>query len=372
MGVVSGARSRVPALVALVCLVLTACDRSPSGPDLPEIDVPADLAAVQLTAAGMPTAPYVMLELNHPDGFSGFVMVNGAGRPVWYFRTDGAPFSFTRRGNGNLVLLDSERGLIEVTAAGRALRELPQEERPGRRIHHDVTATPWGTILFLAEEQGTVGEEAVTGEAIWEWAPEAGTVRKRWSAFGHLDWEIDRGGRSRPEDWLHANSLSLGSTGNLLVSLHFLNQVISIEPVSGAIEWRLGGTRATIPVQDPFSGQHTAREVRPGRILLFDNGYEREEERYSRAVEYQLDEDSARVVWQWRPDRDNWARVISGAHRLENGNTLVGFGLPEDTARGWTGPIEVYEVTREGRVAWHLLVGGDVGSVYRATPVFSF
>lgn len=358
-------------LLGLAALT-AACERSPSTPGAPEIEVPADLAAVQLTAEGTTTAPYTMLELNHPDGFSGFVMVNDTGGPVWYFRTEGAPFSFTRRGNGHYVLLDSERGLVEVTTAGRVVRELPQEERPGRRMHHDVTATPWGTILFLAEDQRRVGDVAVTGEAVWEWAPEAGTVAERWNAFDHLDWNRDRGSRSRPDDWLHANSISLGPSGNLVMSLHFLNQVISIEPGFGGIEWRLGGVGATIPVVDPFSGQHTAREVTPGRVLLFDNGYEREEERYSRAVEYQIEEDSAPVAWEWRPDRDNWARVISGARRLPNGNTLVAFGLPEDPERGWTGPIEVYEVTAGGRVVWHLLVAGEVSSMYRATPIPSF
>lgn len=352
-----------------LAVVAAACERSPSAP---AIEVPADLAAVDFTAEGTATAPYTMLEISHPDGFSGFVLVNGAGVPVWYFRTEGGPFSFTRRDNGNFVLLDSERGLVEVTTAGRVVRDLPQEERPGRRMHHDVTATPWGTILFLAEEHRPVGDEAVTGEAVWEWAPETGVVQKRWSAFDHLDWDRDRGSRSHPADWLHANSIALGGTGNLLMSLHFLNQVISIGAGFGGIEWRLGGIGATIPVEDPFSGQHTAREVGPGRLLLFDNGYEREEERYSRAVEYRIDDNGAEVVWEWRPERDNWARVISGAHRLSNGNTVVGFGLPADTARGWTGPIEVYEVTPDGQPVWHLLVSGDVGYMYRATPVLSF
>ena len=39
---------------------------------------------------------------------------------------------------------------------------------------------------------------------------------------------------------------------------------------------------------------------------------------------------------------------------------------------GSTGPIEVYEVTQAGEVAWHLEVGGAVSSMYRATPLFEF
>ena len=357
------------AALALAVLV-AACEASPSEPLPPLEELPADLAAVELRATGSLGVPYVMLELRHPDGFSGFVAVDEAARPVWFFRTEGAPFSFTRRANGNLVLLDSDRGLVEVRPDGSVVRELVQEPRPGRRMHHDVTVTPHNTVLFLAEDVRMVGGEAVTGEALWEWVPEAGEVERRWTAFDHLDWTLDRSDRSRADDWLHANSVAFGPDGNVLVSFHFLNQVVSIAPGFGGLEWRLGGVRSTIAVPDPpFSGQHTARAVGPGRMLLFDNGYEREVERYSRAVEYELEEETARTVWEWRPERDNWAKVISGAARMSNGHTLVGFGTLADADSGTTGPIEVYEVDDDGVVRWHLEVGGEVRSMYRATPL---
>lgn len=247
---------------------------------------------------------------------------------------------------------------------------------PGRFIHHDVTATPDNTVLFLAQEARPRADSLVTGEAVWEWTPESGVVEKRWSAFDHLDPEVDRGPRSRASDWLHANSLSLGPRGNVLVSFHFLNQVLSLSADFTAMEWRLGGVGATVAVDDPFSGQHTAVEVRPNRVLLFNNGFEREEQRFSRAVEYELDPDgaasggTARKVWEWRPERDNWARVISSARRLPNGNTVVGFGPGANEALGSTGPIEVYEVTEGGDVVWHLVLDGLVSSMYRATPLF--
>ena len=359
-----------PAL--LVALLLGGCGDGITDPPLPPLaDLPADLAAVELTATGRLSVPYVMLEVRRDEGFRGFVAVNGDGRPVWFHRTEGSPHGFTRRADGNLVLLDNERGLVEVRPAdGAVVRELAQEARPGRFLHHDVTATPDNTILFLAEDVRAVGDEMVTGEALWEWVPETDVVARRWSSFDHLDWVLDRGPRSVAHDWLHANSIAFGPDGNVLVSLHFLNQVISIAPGFDALEWRLGGTRATIPVEDPFSGQHTARSVGPDRILLFDNGFERVTERYSRAVEYSIADGTGRIVWEWRPERDNWARVISGAQRMSNGHTLVGFGTAADLGGlGTTGPIEVYEVNEGGAVVWHLLIEGEVSSMYRATPL---
>jgi hypothetical protein len=358
--------------LALFALAATACD-DPTGPERPPLtDLPPDLAAVTFTATGRPSFPYTMLELRHAQGFRGFVAVNGAGQPVWFFRTVGGPFGTARRQNGNFVFMDSNRGLVEVTPDGAEVRELAQQPRPGRFMHHDVTASPRNTIFFIAEDVRAGRDSTVTGDALWEWNPETGSVARRWSSFDQLDPALDWGARSVNRDWVHANALFASARGNVLISMHFLDQVASIAPDFSRLEWRLGGVRATITVDDPFSGQHTAAELEPGRVLVFDNGFARETERYSRAAEYVLGQATAQKVWQWRPERDNWARVISSARRLPNGNTLVGFGTQSDPALGSTGPIEVYEVTRQGTVVWHLTIGGTVSSMYRATPLPDF
>lgn len=362
-----------PAFAPMLAIAVAGCSEVlPLAPLPPLDDLPHDLAAVHFSATGRPTLPYTMLELRQPGGFRGFVAIDGAGRPVWYFRTVGSPFGFSRRQDGSFVLHDSERGLLVVTTDGEVQTELSQQARPGRRIHHDLMATPANTVLFIAEDWRMHDGVPINGESVWEWFPESGATVLRWSSFDHMSPDIDRGPRSRDDDWLHANSISASPAGHVLLSLHFLDQVIALAPDFSRIVWRLGGTRSTIAVDDAFSGQHTAQEVAPGRLLLFDNGFDREVERYSRAVEYVIEGESARKVWEWRPPRDNWARVISGARRLPNGNTMVAFGTPEGLPAGATGPIEVYEVTRDGTSVWHLGVGGAVASMYRATPLPAF
>jgi hypothetical protein len=362
-----------PLIAMCLALLSTACTDGPLGPERDPIeDLPHDLAAVLFTASGRPTSPYVLLEIQNSPGFRGFVAVDGQGRPVWYFRTVGGPLGATQRANGNFVFLDSSRGLVEVTAAGHVIHELRQEPRPGRFVHHDVAATPQNTILFIAEDARPWPDTLVTGDAVWEWLPETGETWRRWSSFDELVPELDRGPRSRATDWVHANSVSIGPTGRILVSSPFLNQVLGIAPDFGSLEWRLGGVRATISVDDAFSGQHTAAEVSPGHVLVFDNGFERVEERYSRAVEYEIIGTTARNVWEWRPPRDNWSTLISSARRLPNGNTLIGFGLRANANLGSTGPIEVYEVSPAGDILWHLVLDGAVRSMYRATPLWEF
>jgi hypothetical protein len=91
---------------------------------------------------------------------------------------------------------------------------------------------------------------------------------------------------------------------------------------------------------------------------------------YSRAVEYVIDKDVAKTVWQWRPPKDNYASAVGSARRMANGNTLLAFGMSAGR-NGSTGPTEAYEVTPAGQVAWHLVVDG-VMTMFRVEPVNSF
>ncbi len=360
--------------VVVIALMIAGCAK-----DVPVLsiwaplpDLPADLAAIKLTTEGQTTAAYTLLELGSTGGFNGFVIINSDGQPVWFFRTTGSPSGFVRRSNGNFVFLDTGAGLLEVTPGQSVVHSLPQQLKPGRGMHHDLSLSNDNTILFLAHEWGAHRDTLINGAAIWEWNPENGSEKKRWSSLDMLDTSLDRGGRSVDEDWLHENSLSLSPAGNIIISFHFLNQIVSLSPDFQKIQWRFGGTRRTIAVTDSFSGQHTGQEIAPNHILMFDNGFERTVEKFSRTVEFEISDSSANVVWQWRPERDNWARVIGGARRLPNGNTFVTFGVPKDQPPGSTGPIEAYEVTLAGKVVWHLTVSGTVGFMYRATPLFYF
>jgi hypothetical protein len=329
--------------------------------------LPADLAEIRFDAAGAPTSPLILLVVNNTQtgGFTGFVVVDAEGEVVWYLRVEG-PTGITRRANGNFAFV-STPGLVEVAPTGATVAEAPSDPE-ARRFHHDVIATPGNTLLAIATDTQTVGGTRFTGESIWEWAPESGELRKRWSAFDVLDPFADRGPRFSEENWIHANSLWLGTRENVLLSSNYLNQVLSISPDFSSLEWRMGGPNATIVVEEEerFSGQHTAAEMEDGRILLFDN--RREQGGYSRAVEFELDGDRARRVWEWRPERDNFASVISSARRQPGGGTLVAFGTSAGLV-GSTGPVEVYEVSREGDVLWCLQVSG-LFALYRAEPLF--
>ena len=327
--------------------------------------VPSDLAASLVSVTGRRTAPLVMLHLYEPGGFKGYAMLDEHDEVVWYWRTTDFPFGMTRRANGDFVLMDKGRGLVEVDPAGAVVHELAQD-LTNREMHHDAIVSPANTVLFIAFDDRVVNGATVRGDAIWEWAPETGTLDKRWSSWDHFSLADTPAPRGR--EWMHANALAIGPRQNVLLSVHHWNQVVSITADWRTIEWRLGGVNATypLPAADAFSGQHTPRETAPGRVLLFDNGTDRGG--YSRAVEYSLDAGTARTLWEWRSQPLNFASAVGSARRLANGHTLIAFGLPAGLA-GSTGPTEVYEVDAAGTPVWHLVTRTQ--TMYRAEPMTS-
>ena len=329
--------------------------------------LPAALAAFTFKVQGSASFPLAMLELQ--GTFPGWVIVDSTGQVVWFHQ--GCPQGFTRRANGDFVFLDTCSGIAEVAPDGRVVRSL----QPAYAVNHDVIATPQNTVLFLAWDPRVVNDTTWVGDAIWEWNPEAGTAVERWSALDYLSTATDRGPSSAPDDWLHANSLAIGPHGNIVVSLLLLGQVISLSPDFSRIEWRLGGPNSSFAVDSDAEtyGQHTAAEVAPDLVLVFDNMTfdSLTASRHSRGLEIALDTvaGAAHEVREFRPQPDNWAPIIGSDRLLPNGDFLVSFGLSSGVD-GASGPIAAYEVTPAGAVVWRLEVDGPETN-YRTTALTS-
>jgi hypothetical protein len=331
--------------------------------------LPADLQQLGLAIVGSPTSALTMLEVN--SAFKGYVAADGSGAVVWYWRTVNAPQGFTRRPNGNLVLNDPGNAITELSANGLVVNRLNTID-VGLQVHHDLVATTSGTILFLAKDLRTVNGTPIYGDAIYEWSPESGAVNKRWTVFDFYDPAVDWGDVSTPGDWVHANSLAIGPHGNIMLSLNWLNQVVSIAPDWKSLEWKLGGRGSSFAVDSDavFLGQHNVQLISESHVLLFDNGRSRlPGNQYSRALELVLDPIThiAHRAWEFRASPDIFAPFIGSVHRLANGNTVVHFGLLAGRS-GSTGPIATYEVEPSGHAVSALFTTNAL-SVYRGTPL---
>ena len=315
-------------------------------------------------------------------------MLDTDGYIVWYLPNREAGGPVTRLASGDYVFDTSLRacaplcasGLEVVTPLNYTLATLTEERgaaRAGRghfNIHHDVVATEDNTLVFLVlGDTVTANDTTWVGEEIWEWDPETDALDRRWISSDFMSPLTDRGPRTRVGDWLHANSLSIGPRGNIVVSFFWTHEVVSISPDFASIEWRMGGSSSSFSgIDDAMeAGQHTAAEIETDRVLLFDNGRDRASGLYSRALEIGLDRSTgtASVVWEFRPTPDIYAPIISSARRLNNGNTVVQFGLAAGVGGG-TGPSTAFEVSPSEEVLWQVIVEG-IRLNFRAEPWMS-
>jgi hypothetical protein len=328
--------------------------------------LPRPLQVELSKVSGQASFPVAFMDnrLANPSGDANvgyLVAIDSAGEVVWYYlipadiptavTKDRAGVTIKVRPNGNILYQTGQYGYEEITPDARSVRRIPTPAAPMTRLsHHDFLELPDGRILFLGKEDrpqpGPAGAERfIRGDTLWTVDPETLALERIWGAFDMLNpeelpdhWrEVDE----QAEDWTHANTVSIGPRGNVVLSLRNLDQVISLSPDLNAIEWRLGGPGTSFAFPDPgdrFYGQHDAREISPGRVLMFDNGVFRPEGEWSRGLELELDFAgmTARKVWEYRHEPDFYARTVGGAERLPNGNTVVNFGMNSNARNGFT------------------------------------
>ncbi|MBN1633688.1 MAG: aryl-sulfate sulfotransferase [Ignavibacteria bacterium] len=131
-------------------------------------------------------------------------------------------------------------------------------------------------------------------------------------------------------DYIHGNAIEYDTDGNIMISSRHLDEITKINRTTGAIIWRLGGKNnqfTFINDTNGFNYQHDIRRLKNGNITLYDNGNAHNPP-FSRAVEYQLNEQSktATLVWQYRRNPDVFGPFMGNVQRLDNGNTIIGWG----------------------------------------------
>jgi hypothetical protein len=163
---------------------------------------------------------------------------------------------------------------------------------------------------------------------------------RSWDHFNILDANhIDFLGANI--DYVHGNAIDLDFDGHVLISSRHLDEITKINRQTGQIIWRLGGKNNqftfindTISTLDSFyfSHQHAIRKLANGNYLIFDNGNFHSPAQ-SRVIEYDLDEvnKTATLVWEYRNSPKIYAFAMGNAQRLDDGNTVIGWGSANPT-----------------------------------------
>lgn len=345
------------------------------------------------------------------------IALDPMGEIVWTFHHDFRISGLTRLPNGNIFFHQVNNHSFEIDLAGNVVRSWVAAGRPAgpapgaipisvQSMHHQPHLTTAGNFLTMAANtrviDGYITSETdpnaprmpkgVVGDRIIEFTPE-GDVVWSWDSFDHLDphrigyhvlepyWDT----RGFPDhaDWTHGNGVTEDPRdGGVLMSLKHQDAVLKVAR-SGEIQWILGihdgwgenhRDKLLTPVGDltwHWHG-HNPRVTAQGTVLMYDNAILRARpydppkppaECFSRAVEYEVDEDAMTVREVWTSESEDPAdQVVSwamgDAHRLpKTDNMLIidSFCLPEADPLDARGQVTKADLTWNERVReeWH-------------------
>ena len=303
-------------------------------------------------------------EAGHADGWlvtsiyaspPAAVILDSDGEYVWWHLEDDSSFEVSRawlRNDRSEVLYWTEnvkghadQELVRIAADGEELDRISIPDG-----HHDFHELDDGRIAYLEYDWSGTKE----GDQVSILDLESGETEVVWSVFDDVPTSTPSAA-GQGESWSHANSIQ--SDGEYLyVGFLGFEGIARVDPEAGALDWVLGGVLSdfTTPAgsTDLLERNHNFH-VLDDSILCFDNGDQ--SRRYSRVLEYAIDEDAgeAELIWSYTPDNGAYTFSLGDTHRLSTGQTIM--------AVAFDGQVD--EVSPEGDLVWRLsmALGGALG-----------
>ena len=316
-------------------------------------DLPADFPTLTINQYGETAPGYVVGSVGstNPEVGSYFMIMDNAGVPVLYSDTQSLG---TLTCNGLFEYRTEIPGMRKKYTwflKDRDFNEVDSFQMGNGYLadNHDFQLLPNGHALMICYDTQIVdmsqvvpgGHPAaqVTGAVIQELDVEKNVIFQ-WRSWDHIPIvDTYQNPRSARFGYIHVNSIEFDETdGNIILSCRETSEVIKISRATGEVMWRMGGKNNEFtfinehPENAPryFKLMHDVRRYGNGHLSMFDNGADAKDmtRPYSRAVEYDLDEQAktATMVWEYRNDPDFLALNGGDCIRLPNGNTIVRWG----------------------------------------------
>jgi Arylsulfotransferase (ASST) len=280
---------------------------------------------VSTTASASHSGPLVVDEHGEPVWFlpqasvtaMGLCVQRYQGRDVltWYEGTVLGPYG------GDFVVCDPTYHEVARVKAGRG--------RHGDL--HEFLLTPQGTALITIYRENT---DRIVEGIVQEVDVASGRVVFEWRSLEHVGLDessMTNVTQAGNVDYFHLNSIDVDSDGHLLVSARHTSAVYKVHRKTGAIIWRLGGTKSSFAVDSAarFAYQHDVRRQPDGTLTIFDNNAALPTDKTgSRGLRVALDMKKMRasLVQQWVPPdgRTTWA--MGNVQQLADGGVFVGWG----------------------------------------------
>lgn len=297
-----------------------------------------------------------------------------------------------RMQNGNYLAGDVNNGqIVEVDLLGNLVSRWKTSDG-GFAFHHEVSETSNGSILIAATKNDAKladNSNVRILDHIAELNPHTGMITQLWDLTEVLDsaritfsvvpdgYESNTMAQSK-SNWCHNNGVTGTADGSILCSCRWQGLVKFSR--LGELKWVIAPHNAWNdaykkylltpldkdgePITDPevlngtkahpdFDwgwGVHCPVELPNGHIMCFDNGFSRfynvesSAERYSRAVEYEVDEKNMtiRQVWEYGRERGSscFSTQVSGVQYLEQtNNRLFCPGINNLLSNGYGGRV---------------------------------
>ena len=317
--------------------------------------------------------------------FGMILIVDDAGVPVWYYRTNFRITQQTRLRDGNIAYMTQDFRIAEIDWLGNVVRQWYSARRPQGAapdatpvdtvaFHHSLAEMPSGNIIALSIEIREIDNyytsdtdpnaprkrQKVVGDEVVEFQPD-GKIVWRWSALDSLDpFRIGYGtfgpywlvrGFKDVADWSHGNKLMYDSSDDsVLVSFRQLSAIVKIGRKNRDVKWIFADPKGWNEALAPkllkldagrwFYTQHALTTTPEGTLLIFDNANllalpfdppVRPRDTYSRAVEFRIDENRKVAREVWASEEQGEGSVLSTAmgdvHWMaKTGNVLVHYG----------------------------------------------
>ncbi len=328
-----------------------------------------------------------------------------------------------RTESGNIVVVNGNR-IMEYNMTGELVNDITV---PGYTFYNDMTVLPNDNFACIATKTGATivhndAEIPSVKDHFLEIERNSGTILQEWNLQDVLDVNRDVVAYSEG-DWLHLNAISYWLDDDTYV-LSGRNQGIVKIGRSNDLNWILaphynwgnaGANGSDIPtapylltavdasgqafidnVQLGYQtagnfewpwGQHASTLLDNGNIVVFDNGmnrgFEEDDPKYSRAVEYSVDETDTTVQQVWEYGKNRGAEFYSpfggDVDVLDNSNRLVTSGTINHNGTHYATIVEITypgntEVF-EANLYFQDIDGDDTGSaetsdmIYRAEKI---
>jgi len=357
-------------------------------------EVPPDFAELTLTAHDPAKSQiangYVLLSVVHMKSsprFTEVLILDGDADPVWWVRSVdnglvGTP-QLTRDGRSVVFLTTDQLWATDLGTITRV--SLDGDEVVDTRAmlgHHAMIENSDGTFTWISFDYANIDGVDWASDAL-RTAPEGigtdyvPTIEFAWfDAYPEDPWEDVPGQTDQVRwgtgiEWTHTNSLMAIDDDDFYVSAKNIDAILKVDRSDGSIVWQLNGRNGdfthpdgsavwrAVNDLDLFSHSHMSH-LWDGGMVVFDNGDLSHNPPFSRAVEYEFDEDARTVeqVWQYVDPQHRWTGAMGDVRKLDNGNYLI----------AWSSLEYVNEVTPEGETVWQIEMS-DVGTFARVVPM---